>query len=606
MLIRRRLSPKYPRLLAKISLLTLIIEKVQNTMPSHTPSTGLDEATQLTGAEIIAHKLAQYGIRHVFGIVSIHNMPIFDAINRLGYTQIVDSRHECAATHSADGYARASGGVGVVIASTGPGTTNTVTGLYEAAYASSRVLLITGQVERQFYGKGAGYVHEAEQQVAMLRSVARRVESARDVSQLGDLFDMVIKDMSAGRWQPGALEVPIDVQYAHTIAGSSFLGAELGAELAGVDRATASAHEADLSALMERINATRRRLILVGGGAQGAAAEVRQLAERLGAPVLTTLNGRGVLPEDHPLCVGNFYHSRDLAAASADAELTLAIGTRFQAGVDGRNRHFVPPGDLVHIDVDGGSLGRVHRAAQAIQADAQQFLGELNQHLEPSAVDASDGQFTAAIIAAGNEVKAKLVQQLGDDFRGILQALTDSLAPSSPVVRDNTIAAYFMANQLLPIRTARVSITPTSGAIGPGLPLGIGAAQATGERTLVIHGDGGFMFHATELATAVQQALPLTVCVFNDGGYGILRRLQANKFDGRINETDLGFMDFAAMAKSMGCDGERVASVAAFTEALGRAQSIAGPYLIDVDLREIGLIGGMMAAKDLEETALSQ
>ena len=132
---------------------------------------------EFTGADLIADVLARLHVKHVFAIVSIHNMPILDAINRLGKTQIIDVRHEQAGTHAADGYARASGKLGVMIASTGPGTSNTVTGLYEAQYGSSRVLVITGQAETGFYGKGLAYVHEAEQQVPMLDSVCRRVES---------------------------------------------------------------------------------------------------------------------------------------------------------------------------------------------------------------------------------------------------------------------------------------------------------------------------------------------------------------------------------------------------------------------------------------------
>ena len=577
--------------------------KENNATAASIESAATTAMAELTGAEVIARKLAQYSVRHVFGIVSIHNMPIFDAINRLGYTQIVDSRHECAAAHAADGYARASAGIGVVIASTGPGTTNTLTGLYEAAYASSRVLLITGQAESQFYGKGAGYVHEAENQVDMLRSVVRRVESARSADQLAGQFDAVLNDMSTGRWQPGALEIPIDLQYATT---SVFPPVD---DNRPSDRQSAplKPNRAELAKVVESLSNTRKRVIVVGGGAQGAADEVRTLAQRLGAPVLTTLNGRGVLPEDHELCVGNFYASREVAAAMADAEVTLAIGTRFQVGVDGRNRQYVPPGNLIHIDIDAATLGRVHQTAVAIQADAAGFVEDLNQAIQDSpSVDANDAQYTAAVIAAGEGVKAMMAEQLGPDFRGVLQALTEASTPQTPIVRDNTIAAYFMANQLLPITAPRTSISPTSGAIGPGLPLAIGAAQATNERTIVIHGDGGFMFHATELATAVQQNLPITVCVFNDGGYGILRRLQAAKFDGRINETDLGFMNFAAMAKSMGCDGERVASVEAFSQALRTAQDLGGPYLIELDLRALQLIGGMIAPQATGETALSQ
>jgi len=220
-----------------------------------------------------------------------------DAINRLGRTKLIDVRHEQAGTHAADGYARATGKLGVMIASTGPGPTNTVTGLYEARYASSPVLVITGQAETAFYGKGLSYVHEAEAQLPMLRTVARRVESPRHVSTLRDAFVAVVKDMRSGRPAPGALEIPIDLQYAEA-AECDFPDLEL-PEFAPEPRA--------LAALVERIAAAKRRVIVAGGGviaAEGAAA-LTALAERLDAPVITTVDGRGAIPEDHPLCVGN-------------------------------------------------------------------------------------------------------------------------------------------------------------------------------------------------------------------------------------------------------------------------------------------------------------
>lgn len=167
-----------------------------------------------TGANVVAEGLAKLGVRHAFCIVSIHNMPILDAIRRLGATTLIDVRHEQAGAHAADGYARATGELGVMIASTGPGTTNTVTGLYEAAYASSPVLVITGQAETGFYGRGLGYVHEAEQQVAMLRTVTRSVESPRRAEDVGPALARLVKSMRSGRPQPGAIEIPIDLQYA--------------------------------------------------------------------------------------------------------------------------------------------------------------------------------------------------------------------------------------------------------------------------------------------------------------------------------------------------------------------------------------------------------
>jgi len=546
-------------------------------------------AATLTGAELIAHKLRANDVRHAFGIVSIHNMPIIDAINRLGFTQMIDSRHECAAAHSADGYARATGKLGVAIASTGPGTTNTVTGLYEAAYANSRLLVITGQAETRYYGKGAGYVHEAENQLPMLRTVARRAESPTTAAQIGPLFDAVVSDMSSGRQQPGALEIPIDLQYADTgLRGS-------GVQDGAVARLVPSVQQDQLQRAADSLRAASRRVLLVGGGAMQAGPQVVALAEALGAPIVTTPNGRGVVSEEHELCVGNLYQVPDMLQAMQDADVTLAIGTRFQVGVDARNHALVPPGELIHIDIDNNVLDLVHKADIAVQGDATVAVTALHELLVGA--DPNDAQFNAGVLQAGDEVKGKMRERLGPDFRGICTALSEAMEADTVLVRDNTIAAYFMANQLIPIRSPQCSINPTSGAIGPGLPLGIGAAAGRGNRTIVIHGDGGFMFHATELATAVQHELPVTVCIFNDGGYGILRFLQSTRFEGRINETDLGFMDFTLMAKSMGCAGERVDSVAGLEAALATAAGRKGPYVIDIDVRKMTLIGGMQLPK---------
>jgi len=534
-----------------------------------------------TGADVVADALAALGVRHAFCIISIHNMPIIDAIRRRGFTELIDARHEQAGAHAADGYARATGELGVMIASTGPGTTNTVTGLYEAAYASSPVLLITGQAETGFYGRGLGYVHEAEQQLPMLRTVTRSVESPRRAEDVGPALMRLVKSMLQGRRQPGAIEIPIDVQYANSDEGSITVPdiAPVMCDFGAVDAAVAM------------IMNGRRRVLLAGGGvvAAGAQAALRTLAEKLDAPVITTVNGRGALPEDHPLCIGNFYQSRGIAAAIADADVTLAIGTRFQAGVDGANHRLVPPGKLVHVDADPGVIGRAHRADVAVVGDAKLVLEALVGRIDGQA---NDTQFNAAVIEARDGVRSALRKRLGPDYDAILGALEANLGADVIVVRDTTVPAYNFGNQLLPIRSPRTSMSPTSGAIGPGLPLAIGAALGSGKRTVVIHGDGGFLFHATELATAAQYCVPLIVCVFNDAGYGVLRGLQHTRFDGRIHETDLGRVDFVGLAQALGVPGERVGSAGAFESALRTGLTIDGPFLIDVDMLALAPMKG--------------
>ncbi len=530
-----------------------------------------------SGADLIADALAQMEVEHVFAIVSIHNMPILDAINRLGKTQIIDVRHEQAGTHAADGYARASGKLGVMIASTGPGTSNTVTGLYEAQYGSSRVLVITGQAETAFYGKGLAYVHEAEKQVPMLASVCRRVESPRSPSQLGAALQTVLNDMYTGRGAPGALEIPIDIQYA----SNQPITLTLPSNVQFVP------NEKGLDRVVDALSQSRRRILLVGGGAiaAGAHAEVQALAEQLQIPVLTTVDGRGVMPEDHPLCIGNYYNSAGMYKAIGDADLTLAIGTKFAVGVDGQFAAQTPPGKLVHIDIDSNMIGRTHQAHVGLVADARMALLGINQHLPE--LQANDAQFSDKILHAGDGIRQAMRGRLGSDWPQVMDCIREKLPRESVFVRDQTISAYNWGNQQFPIMEPRTSINPTSGAIGPGFPMSVGAAiasQRSGDaKTLVIHGDGGFMFHATELATCAQYQVPLIICVFNDSGYGVLRYLQQNRF-GRINETDLGKVAFAEMAQSMGVPGERVASVDAFAQALDNALAAPGPYLIDVDM----------------------
>ncbi len=526
-----------------------------------------------TGADLVANALDQLGVEHVFAIVSIHNMPMLDAINRLGKTKIIDVRHEQAGTHAADGYARATGKLGVMIASTGPGTANTVTGLYEAQYGSSRVLVITGQAETAFYGKGLSYVHEAENQVAMLSTVCRRVESPRHVDQLGSSLCSVINDMYTGRPAPGALEIPIDIQYAPAQPIAISLP----------ENDLFAPGEDQLLAVTKRLQTSRKTVVVAGGGviSSGASDALLRLAEKLDLPVLTTVDGRGCIPETHRLCVGNYYNSAGIYNAIQDAEVTLAIGTKFAVGVDGQFAAQKPPGDLIQIDIDGNMVGRTHRASIGVIADAKLALESIISKIDN--VDANDSQFNDLVWQARDGVRTAMRARLGPDWPLVMDLIREKLPSDSVFVRDQTISAYNWGNQLFPILHPRTSINPTSGAIGPGFPMSVGAAIATGKKSLVVHGDGGFMFHATELATCAQYKVPLIVCVFNDSGYGVLRWLQENRF-GRINETDLGKVAFATMAESMGVPGVRVGSVSEFEIALNQALTVDGPFLIDVDM----------------------
>jgi acetolactate synthase-1/2/3 large subunit len=533
-----------------------------------------------TGGEAVVDALRALGVRHVFGIVSVHNLPIFDAILRDGSIRHVPVRHEQAAVHAADAYARATGRLGVAIASTGPGTTNAMTGLFEAAAASSPVLLITGQVESLWYGKGKGALHEAEGQLAMLRAVCRRAESVRRPDAIARTLLEVARDLLDGRPQPGAVEIPIDFQYRRA-AG------DLPA-IPPLERPRAEPEA--VARALELLRSTRRRLLWAGGGAITADAgpPLRQLAEALDAPVFTTVNGRGALAEDHPLSMGPLTNHPSLQRVFDEADLLLAIGTRFQGGAT-RNWALRLGMPVVPIDVDPGVVGRNYPAAVAVVADARLALEALLERLDAPANEAA---FTASAIAARDALRAHLREEIGPDHAAIMETIREFLPRDGVIVRDATVPSYLWGNRLLPILEPRTSIYPASAAIGPGLPFAIGAAVGTGRPVVVIQGDGGLMLSIGELATLAQERLPVVLCVFDDGGYGVLRSIQARTFEGRTIGVDLATPDFAAVARAMGVEGRRVSTPAQFREAFREAVASGGPTLIAIDMAGLAPMQG--------------
>lgn len=528
--------------------------------------------TTMTGGEAVYHALRALGVDHVFGIVSVHNIPIYDAILRLGGIRPISVRHEQGAVHAADGYARATGKLGVAITSTGPGAANAMGGLFEAQFASSPVLMITGQIDTSYYGKGKGFLHEAERQLSMLRSITRRAESVRRTADVFDTIVAVANDIRTGRPQPGAVEIPIDLQYGTADIDTSPPPARVPAQLDtdGLRRA------------VEALGRAERPLIWAGGGVinAGAGNELVRLAEHLGAPVVTSTNGRGVIPETHELAMGPISGDPRFAPIVQEADVVLAVGTRFQAGATGQWKLAIP-GTLIHLDADPGVIGRTYPPAIGIVCDAREGIAYLADHLEGVNTDVG---FLVRAQEARDAVRVSIRDQMGPDFERVMDTMRRLLPDRAVIARDATIPAYIWGNRLIPIVRPRTSVNPTSAAIGPGLPLAIGAAIGSGQPAVVIQGDGGFMLSIAELATAAQHNVPVVVCVFNDGGYGVLRNIQSRTFEGRQTGVDLSTPDFAAVAKGMNVYGETVRGIDAFEPALERALAQNGPALLDIDL----------------------
>ncbi len=537
---------------------------------------------EMTGGDAVYETLRALGVEHVFGIVSVHNIPIYDALLRGGGITPISVRHEQGAIHAADGYARASGKLGVAITSTGPGVTNAMTGLFEAQFASSPVLMVTGQIDSTFYGKGKGFLHEAESQLPMLRTVTRRSESIRHVEEIPETLVRLARDAQMGRPQPVALEIPVDFQYARADTDIPVIEGfpRRKPPHDGLERAAALLREA------------KRPIVWAGGGVitANASATLTRLAEMLDAPVFTSITGRGVIPEDHPLAMGPLPQQPQFTEVIESADVVLAVGTRFQAGAT-RNWTVNIPGKIVHIDADPAVLGRNYPAAVGVVGDAGLALSYLVQAL--AGHPGAEPEFTASAQTVRDGVRSSIRQQIGQDYAAIMDAIRDLLPADGPIVRDATVPAYLWGNRLIPIVEPRTSIHSTSAAIGPGLPLAIGAAIGSGKKTALIQGDGGFMLNIGELATAVQHHVPVIVCLFNDRGYGVLRTIEANTFEGRQFGVELATPDFAMVAKGMGLHGETVRSAAEFREAFGRAVEHDGPVLLDIDMTKLVPMGGL-------------
>jgi acetolactate synthase-1/2/3 large subunit len=536
---------------------------------------------EMTGGEAVYETLRSLGVQHVFGIVSVHNIPIYDAIERGGGITPVAVRHEQGAVHAADGYSRATGKLGVAITSTGPGATNGMTGLFEAGFASSRVMMITGQIDSQYYGKGKGFLHEAENQLPMLRTLARVAESVRRPEEIGETITRVASDICTGRPQPGAVEIPIDFQYARAHI-----------DIPHVEAWPRIQPNADaLAQAVKALNGSKKTVIVAGGGVitADAAVELVQLAERLDAPVFTSVNGRGAIPEDHRLAMGPLMNLPAFDEVVKAAEVVLAVGTRFQSGAT-RNWSAPLGARLVHIDADPGVIGRNYRADVAVVADARLGLAGLLKGLDSTQNE--DG-YAERAREIRDEQRRGVREQIGPDYAAIMDAMRAALPRDGIIARDATVPAYLWGNRLLEVLTPRTSMHPTSAAIGPGLPLAIGAAIGSGRKTALIQGDGGFMLNLAELATAAQYRAPVVVCVFNDRGYGVLRTIEARTFEGRQFGVELNTPDFVAVAKAMGVPGEAVGSAAEFADAFQRGIDADGPYLLDIDMTKLAPMGGL-------------
>ena len=525
-----------------------------------------------TGGEWVVEVLRAEGVRHVFGLPGVHNLAIYDALIRQHDITHILSRHEQGSGFMADGYARASGRPGVVVVTTGPGATNVLTPLVESFAGSQPILVLMSDIPAALIGKGLGVLHEVPNQIDCFKPVCRWAETIYEGRAIPAAVERAFHLFRTGRPGPIALSLPTDLLVAKTEGRREVFSSS-----------PPACEPRLIEAAAKRLRGARRPLIVAGGGvvAADATMELRALAHRLGAPVITSVMGRGAIPETDPLWLGVLPNYRSTQGALESADVILAVGCRFaHRSTKGLllRLDFRPEQALIHIDIDPSVLGLMHEPEVGIVGDARDglrgVLAELG-HGSPAV------EWDAAWIRAQREVRWPRYSEPTDR---LIQILRRALEPSAIVVNDQTGLNYWM-EWLFPVLEPRTFLYPIGSAtLGYGVPAAIGAKVAHPDRqVLAVLGDGGFMFSVNELATAVKYDLGIVFLVLNDQRYGAIKYLQEGIF-GKYGEVDLANPDFPALARAFGAEGSRVESIDELPRALERALAHRGPTLLELPI----------------------
>ena len=522
---------------------------------------------RMTTARAIVRSLVANGVDTVFGLPGVQLDALFNALhderNRI---RVIHPRHEQAAAYMALGYAQAGAKIGTYVVVPGPGILNTTAALATAWGACAPVLAITGQLPAHAIGQGYGLLHEIPDQLSILRGLTKWAERIDHPTQATELMHAAFHQLRSGVPRPVAIESPMDV-----------LGFD--ADIDGIEAAPGTAPLApDAGAIEDATKlmaSAEHPVIVAGGGALHAGEALREVAETLQAPVITHRMGRGVLDDRHPLSV------TQPAGASLwkRADAVLAVGTRF--------RHYRAAWGAaglatVRIDVDPAQMHRLGTPTVAILADARTALEALAGSLGRFVGErASRSDEVGGIKAAAHrEMQAAAGAQI--EF---LDALREAL-PEDGIFVDEMTQVGYVAQSAFPVHAPRTYISSGyQGTLGAGFPTALGAQVACPDRAVLsINGDGGFMFNAQELSTAVQQGLGVVAVVFEDGAYGNVKRMQEDLYGGRVIASELRNPDFVKLAESFGAAAVRVDTPDSLRDAVAAAWGRRVPTLVSVSV----------------------
>ncbi|HLZ47886.1 MAG TPA: biosynthetic-type acetolactate synthase large subunit [Candidatus Limnocylindria bacterium] len=532
----------------------------------------IPEAVAQRGADLVWAALESVGANVVFGYPGGATLPMYDALPDHPRVHHVLVRHEQGAAHMADGYARATGRVGVCSATSGPGATNLVTGLACAYMDSVPLVAITGQVSTPLMGRDAFQETDVLGMVGPVTKHAFLVSAAEDI---GPTIRRAFAIARAGRPGPVVVDIPKDVQLTLTTARTADDGPEPrapGADPAELDRAAAL------------LNGAARPVIIAGQGVRLARAhrELRALAERLDAPVVTTLLGIGAISEDHPLAAGmlGMHGSAGANRMVNDADVVLGVGLRFDDRVTGKLSAFAPKARIIHADIDPTQLGKNVPTAVGIVADAGAVLFALASRVARTSRPEWRGRLERdrpRPQLAAYEERVELPPRL------VVRAIRETAADDAYFVADVGQHQMWAAQHLRLTEPDRFLTSGGLGAMGYALPAAIGAQLGRpASEVWAIAGDGGAQMTFHELGTAVQEGTPVKLAILNNGYLGMVRQWQQLFHDGRISQTPISSPDYVKLADAYGVLGILVERRRDLLASLAKAKLHRGPVVLDI------------------------
>jgi acetolactate synthase-1/2/3 large subunit len=535
---------------------------------------------KLSGAQAVWECLVREGVDTVFGISGGAVIRLYHELPDYPIRHVL-MRHEQAAAHAADGYARATGRVGVCVATSGPGATNLITGIATAMMDSSPLVAITGQVASPYLGTDA--FQEVDITGACMPIVKHNYLIA-DAREIPEAMRAAFHIARTGRPGPVLVDITKDAQMDE----AEFCYPEK-VDLPGYRPHTQGGFE-HIESAAKLLNEARRPLVIAGRGAivAGAHGEVRQLAEKANLPVVTTLLGIGVIPETHPSCLrmGGMHGEFVANQALQNADAILAIGMRFDDRFTGAVDAFAPRATIIHVDIDAAEINKNVRAHLPIQGDARDVL----ERLLPLVSSVEHPEWWAEIErwredTASNDVLSRPRDGLLPQH--VIRTIWQATAGGAIMVSDVGQNQMWEAQYYLHSRPCGLISSGGLGTMGFGLPAGIGATVGCpDEMTWVVVGDGGFQMTIQELAVVVQESLPLKIALLNNGYLGMVRQWQEEFFERRYSGTKLVNPDFVAVAEAYGIPGLLVTQETEVASAVEKAMNVEGPMLLEFRVEE--------------------